>query len=69
MSFTSTLVQFSFPLLSLAEAVRASLVLALLASLFMFFRPLLTGIRRALVLALRSRLRPRLLRAGALEKD
>lgn len=69
MSFTSTLVQFSFPLLSLAEVVRATVVLSLLASLFMFFRPLLTGIRRALVLALRSRLRPRLLRTGALEKD
>lgn len=69
MSFTSTLVQFSFPLLSLAEVVRATFVLSLLASLFMFFRPLLTGIRRALVLALRSRLRPRLLRTGALEKD
>lgn len=58
MSFASTLVQLSFPLLPLAEVVRATLILSLLASLLMFFRPLLTGIRRALMLALRSRLRP-----------
>ena len=54
MSFTSTLVQFSFPLLSVAELVRATFMLSLLASLLMFFRPLLTGIGRAGVLALRS---------------
>ena len=54
MSFTSTLVQFSFPLLSVAELVRTTFMLSLLASLLMFFRPLLTGVRRALLLALRS---------------
>ena len=54
MSFTSTLVQFSFPLLSVAEVVRATFMLSLLASLLIFFRPLLTGIRRAMVLVLRS---------------
>lgn len=58
MSFVSTLAEFSLPLLSLAELVRATVMLALLVSLLMFFRPLLTGIRRALVLALRSRLSP-----------
>lgn len=56
MSFASTLVQFSFPMLSLAEALRAACMLFLLASLLMFFRPLLKGILRALVLALRLRL-------------
>ena len=57
MSFASTLAQFSFPLLSVAEVVRATFMLSLLASLLMFFRPLLTGIRRALALAVRTRLR------------
>ena len=54
MSFASTFLQFSIPMLSIAAVVRAALMLSLLASLLMFFRPLLTGIRRAMVLALRS---------------
>lgn len=56
MSFAATLVQFSLPALSLAEYVRAACLLALVASLLMFFRPLITGIVRALALTLRARL-------------
>ncbi|MDB5748451.1 MAG: hypothetical protein JWP72_3299 [Massilia sp.] len=58
MSFVSTLVQFSIPVLSLAEAVCAAIMLGLVAGLLMFFRPLLQGIRRALILAVRARLGP-----------
>ena len=58
MSFAPTLVQFSFPMLSLAELVFAAMMLGLAAGLLMFFRPLLTGIRRALILAVRARLSP-----------
>jgi hypothetical protein len=54
MSFASTLVQLSFPVLSLAEVVRVAFMLSLLACVLMFFRPLLTGILRALVLAART---------------
>ena len=56
MSFAATLVQFSLPALSLAAVLRAACMLALLASLFMFFRPLIKGIVRALALVLRARL-------------
>ena len=67
MSFAS-LLQFSFPMLSIAAVVRAALMLALLASLLMFFRPLLSGILRALLLAVRSGMaRKPALRAAAAE--
>ena len=56
MSFAAALVQLSMPALSLAEIVRGACTLFLLASLLMFFRPLLKGIVRALALAARSRL-------------
>ena len=56
MSFAATLVQFSLPALSLADYLRAVCLLALVASLLMFFRPLIKGIVRALALALRARL-------------
>lgn len=56
MSFVSTLTQFSFPVLPLAELLRAALLLALLVSVLMFFRPLLSGILRALLLTLRPRM-------------
>lgn len=56
MSFAATLAQLSFPMLSFGEFVRAVCMLSLLASLLMFFRPLLNGVRRALVLAVRARL-------------
>ncbi|MEW6372305.1 MAG: hypothetical protein AB1584_15320 [Pseudomonadota bacterium] len=56
MSFVSTLTQFSFPVLPLAELLRAALLLALLASVLMFFRPLLSGIARALMLTIRPRM-------------
>ena len=58
MSFASTLAQFSFPVLSIADALYAAFMLGLLAGVLMFFRPLLTGIRRALVLAVRARFSP-----------
>jgi len=56
MSFVSTLTQFSFPVLPLAELLRAALLLALLASVLMFFRPLLSGVARALMLTIRPRM-------------
>lgn len=56
MSFVSTLTQFSFPVLPLTELLRAVLLLALLASVLMFFRPLLSGIARALMLTIRPRM-------------
>jgi hypothetical protein len=55
MSFAATLVQVSFPMLSIATILRGALMLSLLASLLMFFRPLLSGIVRALVLAVYPR--------------
>ncbi|MFC5460069.1 hypothetical protein [Massilia niabensis] len=64
MSFASTLVQFSFPMLSLAETVRAAFMLFLLASLLMFFRPLLQGVVRALALVLRAGLSRKAAAAG-----
>lgn len=53
MSFAATLVQFSLPMPSVATVVRGVLMLSLLASLLMFFRPLLSGIVRATLLAIR----------------
>jgi hypothetical protein len=55
MSFAATVTQFSFPLLSLTDLLQGALVLALLASLMLFFRPLLSGLMRALVLTVRPR--------------
>jgi len=45
-----------FSLLSIAELLRGALLLALLAAVLMFFRPLLSGLVRALVLTVRPRL-------------
>jgi len=56
MSFVSTFTQFSFPALPLADLLRLVLMLALVASFVMFFRPLLSGILRALVLTVRPRI-------------
>ncbi|MDN4056866.1 hypothetical protein QPK31_01385 [Massilia sp. YIM B02769] len=56
MSFVATLTQFSFPALSIADVLRLALVLALGAGFVMFFRPLLSGIVRALVLTVRPRI-------------
>ena len=55
MSFASAVTHMSFPLLSLAALLQGALVLALLASLVLFFRPLLSGLVRALVLTVRPR--------------
>jgi hypothetical protein len=55
MSFADAFTLYSLPLLSIAELVRGALVLALVASLLMFFRPLLSGLVRALVLTVRPR--------------
>jgi len=55
MSFADAFTLHSLPLLSIAELVRGALVLALVASLLMFFRPLLSGLVRALVLTVRPR--------------
>ena len=56
MSFAAALTEFYLPMLSLGDLVRALGMLAVLAGLLMFFRPLLNGMRRALVLAVRARL-------------
>jgi hypothetical protein len=55
MPFVDAFTQFSIPMLPLADLVRAVLVLSLLASLLMFFRPLLSGLVRALLLTVRPR--------------
>jgi hypothetical protein len=55
MPFVDALTHLSLPMLPVAELVRAALVLSLLASLLMFFRPLLSGLLRALVLTVRPR--------------
>lgn len=56
MPFADVFTQVSFPLLSLMELAQTLLVLALVASVVMFFRPLLRGVLRALVLTVRPRL-------------
>ena len=56
MSFVATFTQFSFPVLPIADLLRLALVLALGAGFVMFFRPLLSGIVRALVLTVRPRI-------------
>ncbi|MFC5510817.1 hypothetical protein ACFPOU_06740 [Massilia jejuensis] len=45
-----------FFLLPLAELLRGALVLALLAGVLVFFRPLLSGLVRAFLLIVRPRL-------------
>jgi hypothetical protein len=65
MPFVDAVTHLSLPLLSVAELVRAALVLSLLASLLMFFRPLLSGLLRALVLTVRPRAARRQPAAGA----
>lgn len=55
MPFVDAVTHLSLPLLPIADLVRAALVLSLLASLLMFFRPLLSGLLRALVLTVRPR--------------
>jgi len=45
----------TFPLPPFADLVQGALVLALLASTLLFFRPLLSGLVRALVVSLRPR--------------
>jgi hypothetical protein len=60
MSATSSLIQATGALMSavpLAQLVRSVFSLSALAGLLMFFRPLLVGIARALVLAARPRRR------------
>jgi hypothetical protein len=55
MSFSETMIQG----LSFAQALHGMLVVAILASAVMFFRPLLKGIGRALVLVIRQRITAR----------
>jgi len=67
MSFAAALTVLSFPMPSVAELVRGVLVLSLVASLLMFFRPLISGLVRAFVLTVRPRpaRRPRVINARA----
>jgi hypothetical protein len=55
MSFASAFTQLSLPLLPAASLLRGAFLLALLLSVLLFFRPLLSGIVRALLLLLRPR--------------
>jgi hypothetical protein len=57
MPFTEAVLSFS--LLPLAALLRGALLLSLLASVLMFFRPLLSGLMRALVLTVRPRRAPK----------
>ena len=67
MPFAAAFTVFSLSSLSIADLVRIVLVLSLAASLLMFFRPLLSGLLRALVLTVRPRAprRPPTVGAGA----
>jgi hypothetical protein len=67
MSFAEAFTLLSFPIPSVAELVRGVLVLSLVASLLMFFRPLISGLVRAFVLTVRPRpaRRPRVIGARA----
>jgi hypothetical protein len=65
MPFVELVSPVSFAMLPVADLVRAALVLSLLAGLLMFFRPLLTGLVRALMLTLRPRTPRRQPSAGA----
>jgi hypothetical protein len=55
MSFTATLFQPTFTTMPFMQLFTSMLELALLGALLMFFRPLLVGILRALVLVVRPR--------------
>jgi hypothetical protein len=55
MSFTATLFQAPMTALPFAQLLVAMLQLTLLGGVLMFFRPLLIGIARALVLLVRPR--------------
>ena len=55
MSFADAFTLVSLPLLSIADLARGILVLSLVVSLLMFFRPLLSGLVRALILTVRPR--------------
>lgn len=55
MAFVDTVTQFSFPPLPVADLLLMALMLALGVGFVMFFRPLLSGIVRALVLTVRPR--------------
>jgi len=66
MSFAAAVTQLSFPMLPLAMLVRGTLVLALLAGFVLFFRPLLLGVVRALLLLVRPGTRRARPAAGAL---
>jgi hypothetical protein len=55
MSFTATLFQAPMTALPFMQLFTSMLQLALLGGLLMFFRPLLIGIARALVLVVRPR--------------
>ena len=65
MPFVDAVTHLSMPMLPVAELVRAALLLSLLASLLLFFRPLLSGLLRALVLTVRPRAARRPPAAGA----
>jgi hypothetical protein len=56
MSFSDTLFQGPVTALPFAELATGMLQLAVLGAVLMFFRPLLIGIARALVLVVRPRL-------------
>jgi hypothetical protein len=55
MSFTATLFQAPMTALPFMQLLMSMLQLALLGAVLMFFRPLLIGIARALVLVVRPR--------------
>jgi hypothetical protein len=56
MAFVDSVTQFSFPPLPAADLLLMALMLALGVGFVMFFRPLLSGIGRALVLTVRPRI-------------
>jgi hypothetical protein len=56
MSFADTLLQAPLTTLPLAQLVTGMVQLIVLGAVLMFFRPLLVGIARALVLVVRPRL-------------
>lgn len=55
MAFADTLFQTPMVALSFSQVLTGMIELAVLAALLMFFRPLLVGIARALVLVVRPR--------------
>ena len=55
MSFSDTLFQTSVTALPFAELLTSMVQLAMLGAVLMFFRPLLIGIARALMLVVRPR--------------